>query len=81
MRAAAAQRAVLRDTGLNQVPLHACQQGLAVVQRQAERIEERMGVATANSGNFVGLFRPNGAAQFDRHPAFRSHPRSSTRGR
>jgi len=38
----AAQCAVLRNPGLNQVPLHARQQGLAVVQRQAERIEGRI---------------------------------------
>ena len=43
VRAMAAQCAVLRNPGLNQVPLHARQQGLAVVQRQAERIEGRMG--------------------------------------
>jgi hypothetical protein len=43
VRAAAAQCAVLRDPGLNQVTLHAREQRLAVVQRQAERIERRMG--------------------------------------
>ena len=58
MRATAAQRAVLRDPGLNKVTLYARQQGLAVVQRQAERIEGRMGVDAATSGNFVGLLRP-----------------------
>jgi hypothetical protein len=37
VRAMAAQCAVLRNPGLNQVTLHARQQRLAVVQRQAER--------------------------------------------
>jgi hypothetical protein len=73
-QAAAAQRAVLRDPGLNQVPLHARQQALAVVQRQAKRIEDRMRVAAATSGNFVGLLRSIGAAQFDRHPPLHSRP-------
>ena len=66
MRAMAAQCAVLRNPGLNQEPLHARQQGLAVVQRQAERIEGRMGVCAATSGNFMGLLRPIGAVQLDR---------------
>jgi hypothetical protein len=46
VRAAAAQCAVLRDPGLNQVTLHAREQRLAIVQRQAERIERRMGVGS-----------------------------------
>ena len=57
MRAVAVQCAVLGYPALNQVPLHARQQGLAVVQRQAERIEWRMGGRAATSGNFVGLLR------------------------
>lgn len=81
MRAAAAQRAVLRDPGLNQVSLHARQQGLAVVQRQAERIECRIGVTTATLGNFVGLLRSIDVAQFDRHPPFHSRPWSAARQR
>ncbi len=76
-RAAAAQCAVLRHPALNQVPLHARQQGLAVVQRQAERIEWRMRVGAATSGNFVGLLRSISAVQLDRHPPFHSRPRSS----
>jgi hypothetical protein len=79
MRATAAQRAVLRDPGLNKVTLYARQQGLAVVQRQAERIECRMGVGAATSRNFVSLLRSIGAAQFDRHPPFHSRPRPSMR--
>jgi hypothetical protein len=54
VRAAAAQRAVLRGPGLNQVPLHARQQGLAVVQRQAKRIKSRIGVTATTAGNFAG---------------------------
>jgi hypothetical protein len=52
---------------LNQVPLHARQQGLAVVQRQAGQIEGRIGIGAATSGNLVGLFRSVGATQFDCH--------------
>ena len=74
VRAAAAQRAVLRDPGLNQMPLHARQQDLAVVQRQVKRIEDRIGVAAATPGNFVGLPRSIGAGQFDRHPPFHFAP-------
>jgi hypothetical protein len=43
VRAVAAQCAVLRHPALNQVLLHARQQGLAIVQRQAGRIEWRWG--------------------------------------
>ena len=75
----AAQFAILRNPGLNQVPLHARQQGLAVVQRQAERIEGRMGIGAATSSYFVGLLRPVSTAQFDRHPPFHPRPRSSRR--
>ena len=57
MRAVVAQYAVLRHPAMNQVPLHASQQGLAIVQRQAERIEWRMGISAATAGNFVGLLR------------------------
>ena len=74
MRAAAAQCAVLRDPGLHQVPLHAGQKGLTVVKCQAERIEGRMGVGAATTGNFADLLRSIGAAQFDRHPPLHSHP-------
>ena len=81
MRAAATQCAVLRHPALNQVPLHARQQGLAIVQRQAERIEWRMGVGAATSGNFVGPFRSISAIQLDRHPPFHSRPRSAARQR
>jgi hypothetical protein len=73
----AAQCTVLRNPDLNQVPLHARQQALAVVQRQAQRIEGRMGVGVATSGNFMGLLRPVSAVQLDRHPPFHPHPRSS----
>ena len=58
------------NPGLNQVLLHARQNGLAVV--QAKRIEDRIGIATTPSGNFVGLLRSIGATQFDRHPPFHS---------
>ena len=58
VRAMATQCAVLRNPGLNQVPLHARQQGFPVVQRQAKRIEERLGFGAATSGNFMGLLRP-----------------------
>jgi hypothetical protein len=74
VRAAAAQRAVFGDPGLNQMPLHARQQSLAVVQCQAERIEGRMGIGAATLGNFVGLLRSIDVAQFDRHPPFHSRP-------
>ena len=47
----------LRNPGLNQVPLHARQQDLAVVQRQAERIEGRMGGGAATSGTPTGQGR------------------------
>jgi hypothetical protein len=53
----AAQCTVLRNPGLNQVPLHARQQDLAVVQRQAERIEGRMGGGAATSGTPTGQGR------------------------
>jgi hypothetical protein len=76
VRAAAAQRAVLRDPGLNQMQLHARQQGFAIVQRQAERIEGRMGIGAATLGNFVGRLRSIGTVQFDRYPPFHSRPRS-----
>jgi len=81
VRAAAAQRAVVCHPALNQVPLHTRPQGLAVVQRQAERTEGRMGVGAATSGNFVGLLRSIGAPQFDRHTPFHARPRSSRRRR
>jgi hypothetical protein len=81
VRAAVAQRAVLRGPGLNQVPLHARQQGLAVVQRQAKRIKSRIGVGATTTGNLVGLLRSISAAQFDRHPPFHSRRRSSMRRR
>jgi hypothetical protein len=77
VRAAAAQRAVLRHPAPNQVPLHAGQQRLAVVQRQAKRIKGRMGVRAAATGNFVGLLRSIGATQFYRHTPVHSRPRSS----
>jgi len=81
MRAAAAQRAVFCDPGLNQMPLHAGQQSFTVVQRQAERIEHRMGIGATATSNFVRLLRSVSAAQFDRHPSFHSRPRSSARQR
>ena len=75
------QCAVLRNPDLNQVPLHARQQGFAVVQRQAKRIEERLGFGAATSGNFMGLLRPVSAVQLDRQPPFQSRPRPSRRRR
>ena len=73
MGAAAAQRAVFRDPGLNQVPLHARQQGLAVVQRQAERVEGRMGPRTAIVWK---VYPPEGraekAAEFGRYLVVRN---------
>jgi hypothetical protein len=72
--AAAAQRAVLCDPGLNQMPLHARQQSLAVVQRQAERTERRMGIGAATASDVVDLLRSVGATQFDRHTPFHSRP-------
>ena len=60
MRAAAAQRAVLRDPGLNQVPLHVRQESLAVVQRQAERTERRMGIGAATASDVMDLLRSIG---------------------
>src|SRR5271166_1663325 len=71
-RATAAHRAVLGDPGLNQMPLHARQQSLAVVQRQAERIERRVGIGAATASDFVGLPRSIGAAQFYCHTPFHS---------
>jgi hypothetical protein len=76
VRAAAAQRAVLRDTGLNQMPLHGRQQSLAIVQCQAERIEPRIGIGAATAGDFVGLLRSIGPTQFDRHTPFHSRPQA-----
>jgi hypothetical protein len=67
VRAAAAQCAVLRDPGLNQMPLHARKQSFAVVQRQAEGIERRMGIGAATASDVVDLLRSIGATQFDRH--------------
>ena len=63
MRAMEAECAVLRNPGLNQVPLHARQQGRAVVQRQVARIEGRRGVGAATSGDFVGLLCPVSAVR------------------
>ena len=74
MRAAAAQRGVLRDPGLNQMPLHARQQSLAVVQRQAERIERRMGISASTASDVMDLPGSISAAQFDHHTPFHSRP-------
>jgi Methyltransferase domain len=56
------------------MPLHACHQSFAVVQRQAERIERRMGVGAATASDIVDLLRSIGATQFDRHTPFHSRP-------
>jgi len=68
VRAAAAQRAELRHPAPNQVPLHAGQHHLTIVQRQAEWIEGRMRVGATATGNLVGLLRSIG------RPSVRSSP-------
>ena len=71
-----------RHPAPNQVPLHAGQHHLTIVQRQAEWIEGRKRVGAAATGNLVSLLRSIGAAQFDRHPPFHpARPRSSMRRR
>ena len=61
--------------------LHARQKRLAIVERQAERIEDRMGVTAAPSGNFVCLLRSIDAATSIVTRRSISAPRSSTRRR
>ena len=80
MRTPAAERTVLCDPGPNQVQLNARQKDLAVVQRQSQRIKDRIGVTAATSGNFVCLLRSIGTAQLDRHPPFHSRPRPGLPG-
>ena len=50
------------------------QKRVTVVQRQAKRIEGRMGISAATTSNLVGLPRSVGAAQFDRHPPLHARP-------